>query len=398
MADGCAPEKMEQTKALDEITDAENFIDHKIVELELKKFRAKLDMEIRDIIREELLGLNGLKSRSNKECCETLRSEVLFLREEIKNKTKINDRVESHNLNLILKDRITFLEREITEKNKLISLFASNAIMHDEQKNVSHKSTNHINKNNIPTDKFYFPKRPSRNNHLNDQNKIKLYNRFELLSTDDDDAINTNDNEQNEQMNRIDDKLTHKNIDKKHITTRKRNERKKNDKQQQQQHQQPKIVSILGDSIVKELKGYELTDNDTRVIVKSFPGAKTECMKDYIKPTLKQNPDVIILHCGTNNLKHHDNDDEVADNIINLALESSMTSNVLVSGLTARDDRFKNRIPKINDIVKRKCADRNIGFIDNSNIIAEHLNRSRLHLNRKGNNILSKNIELSVKN
>ena len=53
-----------------------------------------------------------------------------------------------------------------------------------------------------------------------------------------------------------------------------------------------------------------------KVYVKTFPGAKTSCMVDYIKPSLKNKPDVILLHVGTNNLKTDDKPEDIAENII----------------------------------------------------------------------------------
>ena len=60
-----------------------------------------------------------------------------------------------------------------------------------------------------------------------------------------------------------------------------------------------KVVAILGDSIVKYIKGYQMAKsftNKTRVIVKSFAGATNSCMRDYIRATLKKEPDIIVLH------------------------------------------------------------------------------------------------------
>ena len=61
---------------------------------------------------------------------------------------------------------------------------------------------------------------------------------------------------------------------------------------------------ILGDSIVKRIQGRKLERKvKQNVIVKSFPGAKLDCMSHYTIATFKSNPDRIIIHCGTNNLK-----------------------------------------------------------------------------------------------
>ena len=66
-------------------------------------------------------------------------------------------------------------------------------------------------------------------------------------------------------------------------------------------------VFILGDSIVKNLNGYLLAKKmrDKKLIkVRSFSGANVSCMYDHVKPTIREfNPNHIILHVGTNELK-----------------------------------------------------------------------------------------------
>ena len=51
-------------------------------------------------------------------------------------------------------------------------------------------------------------------------------------------------------------------------------------------------VFIIGDSIVKHIRGYELSQRveNCKVFVKSFSGAKVRCMEDYIQPTLREMP------------------------------------------------------------------------------------------------------------
>ena len=64
-----------------------------------------------------------------------------------------------------------------------------------------------------------------------------------------------------------------------------------------------KTTVILGDSIVKRIQGQKLGRKVKQsVIVKSFPGAKLECMSHYAILTVKNNHDRIIIHCGTNNV------------------------------------------------------------------------------------------------
>ena len=44
---------------------------------------------------------------------------------------------------------------------------------------------------------------------------------------------------------------------------------------------------VVGDSIVKKVKGWELATKDDLFVVRYFPGAKADDMEWYIKPTLK---------------------------------------------------------------------------------------------------------------
>ena len=62
------------------------------------------------------------------------------------------------------------------------------------------------------------------------------------------------------------------------------------------------VTVILGDSIINDVKGWELTDDSNKVVVKTFRGTTTSQIKCHVKPTTEQNPKNVILHCGTNNI------------------------------------------------------------------------------------------------
>ena len=59
--------------------------------------------------------------------------------------------------------------------------------------------------------------------------------------------------------------------------------------------------------MVKHIYGWEMNkklNKKHKVFVRSFSGAKTTCMRDYIKPCLRENsPEHVVLHVGTNNLQ-----------------------------------------------------------------------------------------------
>ena len=77
-------------------------------------------------------------------------------------------------------------------------------------------------------------------------------------------------------------------------------------KAKQQEERQPqqlrKTVVVAGDSIIKYVKGWELSNNKQNVAVKSFSGATVEDMKDFLRPTIRRQPDKLVIHVGTNDI------------------------------------------------------------------------------------------------
>ena len=61
--------------------------------------------------------------------------------------------------------------------------------------------------------------------------------------------------------------------------------------QQERQQQGRKTVVVAGDSIIKYVKGWELSNSEQNVAVKSFSGATIEDTNDFLKPTIRRQPD-----------------------------------------------------------------------------------------------------------
>ena len=152
-------------------------------------------------------------------------------------------------------------------------------------------------------------------------------------------------------------------------------------------------VTICGDSIIKNIYGYDINKSvaNTKTYVKSNSGATVEDMKDYVKPSLRHNPDLFIIHCGTNDLRSR-SIEEVATDVVGLAVDARNDENeVAVSSLTIRNDKLEEKRIQVNDLLKRMCKDAKIGYVDHSNIKKTHLNNSGLHLNADGEKVLKKN-------
>ena len=143
---------------------------------------------------------------------------------------------------------------------------------------------------------------------------------------------------------------------------------------------------------------HKLQPND-KLYVKTFNGATIEDMRDYVKPTLKRNSDLIVLHVGTNDLRNEKTADNIASDIMKLILDMKTDLNdVMVSSLTSRADDLNAKGREVNSILKSECGRYDIYFIDNTNIsIDKHLNGSGLHLNYKGTVTLANNFLNSIK-
>ena len=152
-----------------------------------------------------------------------------------------------------------------------------------------------------------------------------------------------------------------------------------------------RTVNILGDSMVKDIKQWDIQKSvpNFQVFSKTFPGANTKDMNDYVKPSMHHQPDIIFLHTGTNDLRFNLSPHEIAVGIMELA--SSMKNNdnhVVVSSIIVRGDNLNEKAAEVNSHLLRMCEESNIGYKDNGNILLEHIQRGGkfggIHLNERG--------------
>ena len=84
-------------------------------------------------------------------------------------------------------------------------------------------------------------------------------------------------------------------------------------------------------------------------MVKSIPGATTQGMIYHVKGCMVGfAPDIVLLHCSTNDLKKDLTPQKIAQNILKLAEEVSDRGkrDVLVSGIINRGDDFNAKMQK----------------------------------------------------
>ena len=128
--------------------------------------------------------------------------------------------------------------------------------------------------------------------------------------------------------------------------------------------------------MVKDAKQWSLQKStpNSKVYSKTFPGACTADMHDYVKPSMKHEPHLAIIHTGTNDLRFNKSPSEIATEIMQLGTSLKSTENeVVISSIIKRGDKLNDKASKVNDILYKKCSEEGILFLDNSNILMEHI-------------------------
>jgi hypothetical protein len=162
---------------------------------------------------------------------------------------------------------------------------------------------------------------------------------------------------------------------------------------------------VLGDSIVKHLTSWKMSESTKSAVkINSFPGACVEDMYHFMVPSLKNisKPANVILHVGTNDLRSNESS-VVADSIIDLARHIEDTYpqvNVSISELTVRcdNDDLDKSTHEVNKKIKKYCKQSGRTLIKHKDIDLTCLNKSKLHLNKKGVAILANDLTKTIGN
>jgi hypothetical protein len=150
-----------------------------------------------------------------------------------------------------------------------------------------------------------------------------------------------------------------------------------------------KVTAVIGDSIIKNVQGWRLSDRNIYVVVKNFGGANISDMEDYPKPIIRKEPANLILHVGTNDLHKSLTTHQIAEGIVNLGIQISQDSpftNITISGIRPRTDKpnLQEKENQVNDLIGKCCTQNNCGFLSHKTIDSTCLNAKGLHLNKKG--------------
>ena len=154
---------------------------------------------------------------------------------------------------------------------------------------------------------------------------------------------------------------------------------------------------------MKHLHGKSIankTNSSNIILVKPFPGARTKAMKHYVSPDVEKKPDLLILHTSTNDLKSVSSPEEIANEIIALAISVKENGQqIAVSGIIPRGDRFSKKAKGVNECLEVQCKDHNVDFISHKKITPRaNLHQDRLQPNRKGQYMMGNNFSSFINN
>ena len=68
------------------------------------------------------------------------------------------------------------------------------------------------------------------------------------------------------------------------------------------------------------------------------------CVEYYVQPAMKTMPTHIILHVGMNDVPTKKDPDQIADNIVDLAIKLKRNCDVSVSYITARNNQYQRKV------------------------------------------------------
>ena len=171
---------------------------------------------------------------------------------------------------------------------------------------------------------------------------------------------------------------------------------KQEEKKKQSADKKVNIV-IAGDSMLNNIEDrFDLNTRKANVSIRPFPGATIEDMKDYITPITRKQPNILIIHTGTNNVRDGKPKD-IVDKLVKLqryAKSISPDTNIVLSNIIRRQDykqeQLGQKIIEINSLLALECKKYKIDLIDHINVTG--IGRKGLHPNNLGKEQITSNL------
>ena len=99
-----------------------------------------------------------------------------------------------------------------------------------------------------------------------------------------------------------------------------------------------KIVTVIGDSMIRYLRRENLSSKNYEVKIAAHPGSTTEDLIYYIKPVVRKKTDFLMIHTGTKNLTNGVNKMRKLVKCVR-DLDKDNNVNISFSSVISRSDR-----------------------------------------------------------
>ena len=148
---------------------------------------------------------------------------------------------------------------------------------------------------------------------------------------------------------------------------------------------------LTGDSIVNGISEKGLSVKH-KVKIVNFPGGTSEKILKKLDDIIKEKPDDLINHVGTNDITNNVNLWTYVKEIFSKVSQESSLTPIVFSSIINRKGKtnIQKTFADTNARLKNICMQKVISFIDNSGIEEFHLGKRKLHLNKKGNSAFAK--------
>ena len=120
---------------------------------------------------------------------------------------------------------------------------------------------------------------------------------------------------------------------------------------------------ILGDPIAKHVNGWQLAKSlmNEKASVLSFSGVSSKQMMPYVKPTIEEKPNFVILHTGTNDPRSNADPEDIANSIVDVAVSCKENgSKKVVSAILPWRDKLNEKRTVVNEKTNKLCMEKNI--------------------------------------
>ena len=135
------------------------------------------------------------------------------------------------------------------------------------------------------------------------------------------------------------------------VTARKQNDQHSQNKDKNEVRETlKKDIIIIHDSMIEYMNGWGISRSSS-VKIRSHPGATTEDIIDYIRPTAQKNPKMMVIRSGTNDITNKVNTLEKIRKVINAIKENEAHDEIeiVLSSVIHQDDQdLEDEINELN--------------------------------------------------